>query len=177
MPGPVKRPENAQHRKRGHRGFARAGSLVEGQIRKVGEARGFAVSRLITHWSEIVGADLSKHCRPVRAAYGRGSFGATLTLIAPGAAAPMLQARLPELLERVNACYGFRAISRIKITQTAPQGFADPQAAFEPAKKPAPDRAKDPLTDAKIRQVKDPDLKAALSALSDHVPRAPTADT
>lgn len=177
MPRSAKRPDKAQHRNRGYRGFKRAGSLVESQIRTVGEARGLAVSRLMTHWSEIAGDDLSKLCRPVRAAYGRGSFGATLTVIAPGAAAPMVQARLPDLLERVNACYGFRAISRIKITQTAPEGFAEPQTSFEPSKRPAPDRPKDPLTDAKIDEVKDPDLKAALSALSDHLPPVPTNDT
>lgn len=177
MPGSVKRPDKAPHRKRGFRGFTRAGSLVESQIRTVGEARGFAVNRLMTHWSEIAGADLSKLCRPVRAAYGRGSFGATLTVIAPGAAAPMVQARLPELLERVNACYGFRAISRIKITQTAPEGFAEPQTRFEPAQTPVPGRPKDPLTDAKINEVKDSDLKAALSALFEHLPPTPTNDT
>ena len=37
------------------RGFAQAASLLVPRIRAVGEARGFAVTRLLTHWAEIVG--------------------------------------------------------------------------------------------------------------------------
>ena len=36
------------------------------------------------------------------------------------------------LRERVNAVYGYNAISRIHLTQTAPTGFAEGQAKFAP---------------------------------------------
>ncbi len=48
------------------RGFKRTGSLLNDQIRKAGESRGFAVSRLLTHWEEIVGPELAAMARPVR---------------------------------------------------------------------------------------------------------------
>jgi len=126
--------QNDRHMKgaRCGRGFARAGVLVQPQIRKAGEGRGFAVARLLTHWDEIVGQDTARLCRPVQVSYGQGGLGATLIVLARGAAGPMLQAQLPALRARVNACYGYNAIARIRITQTAAEGFADPQAPFAP---------------------------------------------
>ena len=50
--------------KRG-KGFSSAGALLQGQIRRAGESRGFAVSRVLTHWAEIVGTDLAALARPV----------------------------------------------------------------------------------------------------------------
>ena len=69
------------------RGFRRTSNLVETTVREVGESRGFAVSKLLTHWPEIVGADMAKIAKPVNVSYGRGAFGATLTLLTTGAQA------------------------------------------------------------------------------------------
>ena len=113
------------------RGFERASSLVASRVRAAGETRGFAVSRLLTHWDDIVGADLSGMARPIEVTYGK-SLGATLTLLVKGAEAPMVEMQKESIRERVNACYGYSAINRIRLTQTAPRGFAEPQAAFEP---------------------------------------------
>ena len=169
MTGTSGTSKNRSARKSGRRGFKRAGALVEPQIRKAGESRGFAVSRLLTHWAEIVGSDLAGLCRPVRAAYGRGSFGATLTVLVSGAAAPIVQARLPELRERVNACYGYTAISRIRITQTAPEGFGETPAPFRtPLETPRKEHA--PIAPDAVETVRDPDLRAALSSMSARLP-------
>jgi hypothetical protein len=64
--------------------------------------------------------------------YGRG-FGGTLVLLTTGAHAPVLEMRGTEIVERVNACYGYRAVSRVQVTQTAPTGFAEGQVAFRTA--------------------------------------------
>ena len=66
-----------------------------------------------------------------RAAEKRGF--AVARLLTDGAHAPLVQMQLPRLRERVNAVYGFNAISRIVVTQTAAQGFAEGQAQFRPA--------------------------------------------
>lgn len=157
---------------RRRRGFEAASGLLNTQIRKVGEARGFAVSRLLTHWPEIAGAELAACCRPVKVSYGRGGLGATLTLLTTGAAGPMLQMRLPALREKVNACYGYNAIARIALTQTAPTGFAEGQAEFTPAPKPAP-KAPDPhvmhQAKAVADGVHDDGLRTALERLAGNV--------
>ena len=154
------------------RGFERASGLLEGRIRKAGEARGFAVARLLTHWAEIVGAEVAAMSRPVKVSYGKGGFGATLTLLTTGAQAPILAMQIERIRERVNACYGYAAISRIHITQTAPTGFAEGQAAFPPA--PAPQTAQpDPAAETRAREaaapVSDEGLRRALETLGANV--------
>ena len=116
---------------RSPRGFRRADALLQSQIRTASEGRGFAVSRLLTHWAEVAGAEVSKATRPVRISYGRDGFGATLTLLTSGANAPIVQTEIPKLIERVNACYGYAAVTKIRLTQTAPDGFYEGQAEFK----------------------------------------------
>lgn len=153
------------------RGFERASGLLQTRIRKAGEARGFAVAKLLTHWAEIAGEEIARIARPVNISYGRGGFGATLTLLTTGANAPMLQMQVEKLREKVNACYGYSAIQRIRITQTAPTGFAEGQAQFAPA--PTPTSKPDPETQAKARRsaadVSDDGLRAALERLGENV--------
>jgi hypothetical protein len=56
---------------------ARLGTLVAAQIRAPAEKRGFAETRLLTHWEDIVGADIAAVAVPLKITYGRG-FGGTL---------------------------------------------------------------------------------------------------
>lgn len=151
------------------RGFERAASLLSSRIRTASESRGFAVSRLLTHWAEVAGPDVARIARPVEVGYGRG-MGATLTLLTTGAEAPMLEMQKEQIRERVNACYGYAAISRIRITQTAATGFAEGRAAFDPAPKPVPAQA--PVTPQAARAaegVRDDGLRAALERLGANV--------
>ncbi|SDC72926.1 DUF721 domain-containing protein [Ruegeria marina] len=154
------------------RGFKRTAILLGDQIRRAGESRGFAVSRVLTHWPEIVGQDLAAIARPVSIGYGKNGFGATLTVLTTGAQAPMLEMQKEQLRERVNAAYGYNAISRVRITQTAPTGFAEGQATFEHRPKaaaagPAPEIATEA---ARVAQgAKDEELRAALERLAQSV--------
>ena len=150
------------------RGFALAGGLVQPQIRKASESRGFTVSRLVTHWAEVVGEDVARLCRPVKVAYGRTGMGATLTLLTTGPYAPLLEMQLPAIRDRVNACYGYNAISRITLTQTAPTGFAEGQASFDyaPKARPMPDAETRRAADALAADISDPALQAAVARLA-----------
>ncbi len=155
------------------RGFERTDGLLSARIAKASEGRGFAVSRLVTHWAEVAGQELAKCTRPVRISYGRGGFGATLTLLVRGAEAPFIQAELPKLKDRVNACYGYAAVARIQLTQTAASGFAEGQAEFLP--KPHGTGPELPGEQAQKRgqvaasEVEDPDLRLALSRMGAHI--------
>ena len=153
------------------RGFERTSGLLQTRIRQVGEKRGFAVARLLTHWAEIVGEDTARVARPVKVGYGKGGFGAALTVLTTGSNAPMLAMQKEKIREKVNAIYGYNAISRVVITQTAPNGFAEGQVEFTPAPKTNP--APDPKTKAAAQQVVAPvandDLRADLEALGENV--------
>ncbi len=154
------------------RGFKRTATLLNNQIRQAGESRGFAVSRLLTHWAEIVGQDIAAIARPVKVGYGKGGIGATLTLLTTGPQAPMLEMQKEQLRGKVNAVYGYNAISRVRITQTAPTGFAEGQASFDHKPKPAKPEIKPEIAaeaDKVSRDVNDGDLRAALERLGRNV--------
>lgn len=119
------------------KGFARTSTLLRERIRKAGESRGFAVTRVLTHWQEIVGEDIAAICKPVDVKYGRQGIGATLTVLTTGAQAPMLEMQKERIRAKVNGVYGYNAIERLRITQTAATGFAEGQAVFTPKPKPA----------------------------------------
>ncbi|MFN3722954.1 MAG: DUF721 domain-containing protein [Paracoccaceae bacterium] len=153
------------------RGFEPAFGLMKEPVRTAGESRGFAISRLLTHWTDVVGEDLAKCTRPVKIGYGREGFGGTLTLLTTGPMAPMIEMQKEVIRSKVNAIYGYNAISRVLLTQTAPIGFAEGQAEFVPAqKKPL---AVDPAIKAEATktapQIHDPELRAALEALAENI--------
>jgi len=152
------------------RGFEPAAGLVKAPVRAVGEQRGFAVARLLTGWSEIAGEHLGRITRPVKCGYGREGLGATLTLLVASSHAPMVQMELPRPKDRVNAAYGYAAIGRITLTQTAASGFAEGQAQFLAAPdKPAEKVAISDEAVAAAAPVQDPGLRAALEALAQNV--------
>lgn len=156
----------------GTRGFKRTATLLNDQIRQAGETRGFAVSRLLTHWAEVVGTDIASIARPVNIGYGRGGMGATLTVLTTGAQAPMLEMQKENMRERVNAVYGYNAISRVRITQTAPTGFAEGQAVFQPAPpkpRPEPSLQRVAETTQGATDIQDDTLRAALERLGRNV--------
>ena len=143
--------------------------LIEGSVRKAGERRGFAVMRLLTHWTDIVGTDLAKMARPVNVGYSRDGFGATLTVLSNGSNAPLVQQMLPQIQERVNACYGYNAISRVRITQTAPEGFGEAQESFEQkAPKDVPAEIKEASAEA-AQGIESKKLRQAIERLGQNV--------
>lgn len=153
------------------KGFARASTLVQSRVRSASEGRGFAQSRLLTHWEEVVGADIAKTAQPVKITYGRGGMGATLTLLTTGAMAPMLEMQKEQVREKVNICYGYNAVSHIRITQTAPIGFHEGRVAFEAAPKISPKvdgKAVAKARDA-AQSVKSDELRSALEALGTQI--------
>ena len=152
-------------------GFKPATGLLQSRIRKASEARGFAQARLLTHWAEIVGEATAAVARPVEVKYGREGIGATLTILTTGAQAPMLEMQKTQICDRVNACYGYRAIARVRITQTAATGFAEGKVAFKHA--PKREKSIDPAIAKTARDAADgvqsDELRAALAALGANV--------
>lgn len=157
-----KAPLDARPRRR-KRGFEAAASLLAPTVQAAGAQRGFAVSRLLTHWPEVVGADIASRCRPVRISHGRGGIGATLTLLTTGSQAPMLSMALPSIRDRVNACCGWNAVSRVVLTQTAADGFTVPA---PPAPWPRPSPGDLARAEAIADGILDDDLAAALRRLA-----------
>ncbi len=145
--------------------------MVQKPIRAASEQRGFAVTRLLTHWAEVVGQATAQIARPVNVSYGKGGMGATLTVLTTGAQAPMLEMQKEQIREKVNACYGYRAIARVRITQTAPTGFAEGRVTFEHKAPVAqqPDPVARDTAQTLSADIENQDLRDALCALGANV--------
>ena len=85
--------------------------------------RGFADSKILSDWAQIVGKQLAQHCIPMRITYPRGTnirngaSGGTLSLQVEPGFATLLQHQEPVILERIAGYFGFRAVARITLLQ------------------------------------------------------------
>jgi len=123
--------------------------------------RGFAQGELITRWTEIAGAEIAASAVPQRIAARRGEAGGTLHLRCAGAFAPTLQHMAPVLIERINAFFGFAAVTRIAIVH----GRVEPPRGAEPRTAPEVPAATEAMLAAKVAGIDDPGLREALMGL------------
>ena len=147
------------------------GSFLPGLTRKAFEKFGFSAANLITDWAAIVGRDLAAVTAPERLKWPRqvergeddaapaakGRPGATLVLRVDGAQALTVQYGARQIIERINAYFGYAAVAELRIIQ-APVG-----AGLLPAKPEQRPRL-EPLT-AEVAGVADAGLRDALGRL------------
>ena len=141
----------------------RLSTIVGPMIAPSAKARGFAIERIVSHWHDIVG-DISSWCRPDAVSFPRDSrTDGTLRLQITSGRGPQAQAMSDLIIDRVNANFGYRAISRISLVQTLSKP-AQPA-----SQKPYPELNQDRHNiwelDDKIKDVKSPELRAALRRL------------
>src|SRR5437660_1438256 len=144
--------------------FARPlADLVRRTLADTFARQGFASIELVTHWNDIVGAEIAAHCEPLRLKWPRGGDveaqePAMLVLRVEGPVAIEIQHLAPVILERVNRFFGWRAIGRLALRQA-------PLTRRKPAElRPPPD----PETTARLAatlDVADEDLRNALARL------------
>lgn len=133
------------------------GQFVPSLTKKAFEKHGFATASLLTEWPRIVGDAIAAYTSPERlkwprgvetfgetGADGGGRPGATLLLRVDPARALDIEYRGRQVLERINAFFGYRAVAELRIlqapleAQSAPRRPAEPVA---PAARPQPPAA------------------------------------
>ncbi len=125
--------------------------------------RGFADGAVIADWPAIVGPRLAADSAPERIDFPRGQrTDGTLRLrVAGGSLATELQHLEPVLVERVNGYFGYRAVARVRLVQGPVTERAE-----APPRRPEPETDHpDPDLAARLAEVGDPELRAALEAL------------
>lgn len=124
---------------------------------------GFVQSSVVTRWPDIVGAAHARVCSPESIRFPPGErMDGTLQLVVLPAHAPMIQHVLPEIVERVNRFFGYRAVAKAKIRQgevKAPPPIGQKTAV--PVLRPVPVELGDSL-----RDIGDPELRAVLESLA-----------
>ena len=123
---------------------------------------GFVQSSVVTRWPEIVGPRHARVCAPesIRFPPGEKAEG-TLQLVVIGAHAPLIQQVIPEIMERVNRFFGYRAVSRVKLRQ----GEVKPPPADTPREPPSLKPIPMELGDS-LRDIGDPELRTVLESLA-----------
>lgn len=169
-PTPYKPQTPARKRSRG---FQRAGQTARSAIGQIAGKKGFAEPEVLLRWSEIAGESISTICRPVKVHYGASKgLGATLIVQTDSARAPEVEHLGPTIVARVNQFYGYRAVSRLKVTQSTglarAGGFAEDRTGFS-----GPDTAPKDADLTRAAQMTDgienTDLKDALTRMGSHI--------
>lgn len=147
---------------RGH--GARALAAVLARItRPLFARRGFADGAILNHWEAIVGKPLAAATSPEKIVYARGERrdGVLHLRIANGALATEMQHLEPQLLERVNTYFGYRAVGRLRLVHGPLPVKRTPD---NPSPRALDDKEEADL-DRRLAGVTDPDLRAALESL------------
>jgi hypothetical protein len=157
-------------------GARAVGSFVPRLTRPAFERFGFSAATLITDWATIVGADIARYTAPERLRWPRriehvagevpdgerGRPGATLFLGVEAARALDVQYKARQIIERINAYFGYRAVSELRIVQAASRPSATARgAAPVPHVRDAPSPPP-----AEVTRVADAGLRAALERMA-----------
>lgn len=155
-------------------------SISEAALGKVGQS--FAT--LVSHWQQIVGAELANKCLPIAMNFPRGkNTHAVLHLATHSAFALELSHQSPVIIERINAFLGFSAIADLRFDHTM---LARPESKIVTAAfrgtgghtmaAPAPIANNDDAVPTEVCQIysdiKDPELRERLKSLCQAVAKA-----
>jgi hypothetical protein len=163
---PKKGKQRPYERPRG--GEARAVADLVPQIGRAAFRRfGFVQSSVVTRWPEIVGTTHAKVCQPesIRFPPGEKSEGILQLVVLP-AHAPLIQHVIPEIIERVNRFFGYKAVARAKIRQGAVKADNVEKRSAPPSLKPIPMELGESL-----RDIGDPELRTVLESLARSIGR------
>jgi len=147
---------------------AQLGSLLNGVVEPTLAARGLGQMSLVTHWPEIVGAEIARYARPIQIRWPpRGAkrgpdetAPATLVLRVDGAFALEAQHASAIIVERVNAHLGWRCIEKIAFRQGPLAPTKDKRRAA-----PAPSAEAQAKALALAAPIEDEELRLALAKL------------
>ena len=152
-------------------GFKKASVLLKRNIQKASESRGFAQSRVLTHWSEIVGEEISSVSIPTKVSYKTDGLGATLTILTSGSSGPILEMQKEFIRTKINAVYGYNAVQKIKITQSSPLALIhkneNPQSVISKKNKPKVEISTS--LEKAVNEIDDKNLRQALEELAINV--------
>lgn len=150
------------------------GSVSGNALAPALKRRGFTAGDIVAQWPAIVGAHLATLTLPERIKWPRrpglgdsdagADDAATLVLRVDGPVAIEIQHAAPQILERINVYFGYRAIGKLKIIQAPLARPARPQ------RRPAPlDEEATAAIAARVASVQDPALRDALAKLGRNI--------
>ncbi|KPL68119.1 hypothetical protein SZ64_08305 [Erythrobacter sp. SG61-1L] len=128
---------------------------------------GFIQSSVVTRWPEIVGPKHAEVCVPesIRFPPGEKSDGILQLTVTP-AHAPLIQHVIPEIMERVNRFFGYKAVARVKLRQGAVKAPYAQRGAGKPGSAPPSLKPIPMELGESLRDIGDPELRTVLESLA-----------
>lgn len=157
----------AKSDRKGRRGPQPLGGLVARTLDPLVARRGFATAELITRWAEIAGPDLARVTRPEQINWPRAAEGepesrpGIVILRVEGRAALDVQHGSGQIVERINAYFGWRAVSGLRIRQGPVREREESR--LPPARRLAAEE--EHAIGERVGTIEDDGLRAALAAL------------
>ncbi len=144
----------------------RLGFYTQKMVKPVFAARGLLEGKIITHWSQIVGERFADLSLPEKITFplNKKTEG-TLHLSVTSSGALFLQYTQDLLLERINVYFGYKAVSKIKMTHDLIKKLQSKQ------EKPIPILSQQDkgYVDSLTKDILDPELKECLEKLGEGV--------
>ncbi len=166
------KPKVPRRQRRGS-GLLSVGLDIDKVLAPLSRKKGFAEFDLMRAWPAIIGDALAEQCSPQRLVRGADGRDGTLHLGVAGPLALELQHMTPQLIDRINGHYGYRAVGKISFRQIPLGGLSTGQSKYGRKKGPPVKsrsnaaiigQAPDDIV-ARAASVEDPELRAALIEL------------
>jgi len=119
-------PSSFRHRRAAPLPSRAIGRIAPDILKGVFKTHGFAQGQILAQWPAIAGEELARFSAPEKirwprrgqsAQTGQSAALATLVLRVEGPIAIEIQHSAPQLIERINAFFGYPAIGKISIVQ------------------------------------------------------------
>ena len=148
---------NKDYKKRGAGGPLPIATLVPKLTRKALGKYGFSYAGLITEWEAIIGTDIARTSIPEKLTFPQNKRDSgVLRLRAESGAALEIQHLEPQILDRINSYFGYRAVARLQLINGPVR-----RQKTQPTMKRKPARH----INAKTQEVTDPKLRNVLERL------------
>ncbi len=131
-------------------------------------ARGFMEIDLLTNWKYIVGDELAQFSLPQKLTFRKDerTDGSLTVSVLSGAFAMEIKQNEPRILEKINAYFGYKAVSKLKILQNGdPQNFLLGKKSIDNVKKSLVTETEESYITELTKDVDHPELKETLKNL------------
>lgn len=142
----------------------RIGHYTQKIVKPVFKARGLMEGKIITHWPQIVGEKFARFALAEKITFPKGKRSeGTLYISVTSSGALLLQYAQDLILEQVNIFFGYKALSKLKMTHD-----------LIPSKENLPSKIITPLSlenqswlENQLETIEDPELKLCLAKLGE----------
>ena len=160
MPAHIKSTGNKDPAKRSAPGLRSVAAPVSKVSRPMLKRRGLAGGRIVSEWPQIVGTALAACSCPEKLSPARGEQEGVLRIRVDGPLAIELQHLEPQIIERINGYFGYRAVGRLAMVRgPLPKPAPTPP---QTERKPNPEAAR--VAAKQLAGIDDESLKAALES-------------